>query len=212
MPKPKFKIGQEVRISDIGRVGVVSHVGEFDSHLGQYRYKVRDSDGDRKTWNENSLTKVKVVTKAEAKKNMQWQFVMRAADHLTRLVKEEKFPSHETAEAHELELWQENDSRLVNQQTSIEVNLVKKIIAGKFDYASSVRLWQYLADSAAQSYTRMHGSGHGSSYGIFTTKVRNNLARRLAHDFASRFANYILFGTEDLLSPARALIEKVKAK
>lgn len=53
--KPKFKVGDRVRIHGESP-GVVSYVGEYDSYIGQYRYKVQEPGGTRLTWNENSLS------------------------------------------------------------------------------------------------------------------------------------------------------------
>jgi hypothetical protein len=53
-PEPKFRIGDVVTIADRGK-GTVSFVGQYDAYIGQYRYKVATPDGNRLTYNENSL-------------------------------------------------------------------------------------------------------------------------------------------------------------
>lgn len=56
-PTPKFKLGDLVSIHGTDMNGKISHVGDYDAELGQRRYKVSDSSGGRKTWNEKSLLK-----------------------------------------------------------------------------------------------------------------------------------------------------------
>jgi hypothetical protein len=58
-PKPKFKLGDKVKDKDGSREGEVSFVGEYDAHIGGYRYKVKESNGKRQNWNEDSMVKVK---------------------------------------------------------------------------------------------------------------------------------------------------------
>ncbi len=58
-PKPKFKIGNRVRVTDTSVVGTVTFIGSYDAYIGQYRYKIKDDDarGGQKYWNEDSLVK-----------------------------------------------------------------------------------------------------------------------------------------------------------
>jgi hypothetical protein len=58
-PKPKFKLGDKVKDKDGSREGEVSFVGEYDAHIGGYRYKVKESNGTRHYWNETSMVKDK---------------------------------------------------------------------------------------------------------------------------------------------------------
>jgi hypothetical protein len=58
-PKPKFKLGDKVKDKDGSREGVVSFVGEYDSYIKGYRYKVKEPSGKRQYWNETSMVKVK---------------------------------------------------------------------------------------------------------------------------------------------------------
>lgn len=58
-PQPKFKLGDKVKDKDGSREGEVSFVGEYDDHLGGYRYKVVEKDGTRKNWNETSMIKAR---------------------------------------------------------------------------------------------------------------------------------------------------------
>lgn len=62
-PKPKFKIGDTVRIIGLRRCGVVDYIGQYDEHLGDRRYKVRDNYGLRKNWNGKSLKRGSCRTK-----------------------------------------------------------------------------------------------------------------------------------------------------
>ena len=145
----------------------------------------------------------KAPSKAHLKKLDQQYNVMAALKHLKEIAAG-KYPES-SPEARELELWQENTEPLYRQQQYIDRNLAKKIVAGKFNFALSVKLWRYLADAAAQSYTKENGSGHGSSFGIFTTAHRDQLARRLAHDFAVRVS---VPGFGDIDDEARKILEK----
>ncbi len=54
-PKRKFKLGDAVKLPD-GRDGIITFKHPFDSYVPTYRYKVT-TVRDRKTWNEQSLTK-----------------------------------------------------------------------------------------------------------------------------------------------------------
>lgn len=208
-PRPKFKLGETVRDRDNpSMVGEVSYIGSYDDYLKQYRYKVLEPSGRRNYWNENSMIRVKTMSKAATKLKQQKNNVVVALAELHR-ISHETFPKSTSPEAHELELWQENTESLYRQQQSIELNLAKKIVSGKYDHTLSVKLWRYLADAAAQDYTRRHGSGHGSSFGIFTTASRDNLARRLAHDFAVRASARLRKETPQLSDQAEAVLEKV---
>lgn len=212
-PRPKFKIGDQVSDADGTRHGRVDYVGRYDDYLGGYTYKVREPSGTRNTWNETSMVKVKGksmpaknaqhLSKAGQKKLAQQDNVTHVQVELDRIAKG-SYPTAGT-EAHELELFFENDRPLYERRRFFDQNLARKIVAGKYNHAMSVKLWRYLADEAAQKYSKEHGSGHGSSFGIFTTKHRDQLAARLAHDFAVRMS---VPGMGDLDPTAREILEK----
>lgn len=81
-------------------------------------------------------------------------------------------------EAWELILWSENSRDVQNQRDSIIKNVIRKINSGKYDASKAPRLWQYLMDSAAKSYTKEFGNGRG--YGIFTPAIRREAAAWIA--------------------------------
>ena len=64
--RPKFKLGDMVVYADDPiRGGEVSFIGEYDDHLGGYRYKVLEADGTRHWWNETTMKKAKKAKKAK---------------------------------------------------------------------------------------------------------------------------------------------------
>jgi hypothetical protein len=54
-PKPKFELGDQVRDIDTGATGKVSFIGQYDSLIGGWRYRVLEPDGTRKYWNETRM-------------------------------------------------------------------------------------------------------------------------------------------------------------
>jgi hypothetical protein len=90
----------------------------------------------------------------------------------------------------ELVLYIDNDGDLYRQQTtSIMKNLAKKILKGTYDSTKAVKLWQYLADSGAQKYTKEFGNGGKTSFGVFTSADRKEVARELAKTFEASVKN-----------------------
>ena len=88
-----------------------------------------------------------------------------------------------SAEARELKLWGDNDSRCYQQETAIAKNMQRKLANGTYNHAQAVKGWRYWADTAAQSYTKEFGDSRGSSYGIFTVADRNAAAAEKAREF-----------------------------
>jgi hypothetical protein len=88
--------------------------------------------------------------------------------------------------ARELALFTENDVDLYTRQARyIIVNLARKKKRGVYDAKKAVKLWMYLADAAAQKYTKMFDAPtYGSSYGIFTPATRRLAAIDLADSYA----------------------------
>lgn len=86
----------------------------------------------------------------------------------------------------ELLLYIDNDGQLYRQQRDpIQKNLVRKLIAGKYDRHKSVKLWEYLADNAAKKYTKEFGTGDG--FGIFNKATRHEAAEHLASNFFQEY-------------------------
>lgn len=97
-------------------------------------------------------------------------------------MKRKSNPSDIAPEAYELALYIDNDADLYRQRTlPIIQNLQRKWTKGTYDHAKAVKLWRYLADAGARKYTQEFGSRGGSSYGIFTVAMRNEVARWLAN-------------------------------
>lgn len=97
-------------------------------------------------------------------------------------------------EARELALFITNDHDLYRQQTlPIINNLAKKLKKGVYDPAKAVKLWRYLADNGAKKYSAEYGDPQPGisrsswmrykGYGIFTVKIRDEVARDLADTF-----------------------------
>lgn len=79
--------------------------------------------------------------------------------------------------AHELLLYTVNDSRLYFQQAQpIILNLARKMKRGIFSLQRSVKLWEYLAESAAKKYATDFG-------GSFSKSTRHLTARELARHY-----------------------------
>ncbi len=91
-----------------------------------------------------------------------------------------------TADKHaatELVLFAENDEPLYRQQRRpIELNLVKKFKAGKYDRALAVKLWMYLMDSAAKKYAKEFASPSDWNK-IFTPATRRMAAIEMRDAF-----------------------------
>ena len=87
-------------------------------------------------------------------------------------------------EARDLSLYAENDGVLDERVARpIEKNLARRMVARTYTHAAAVKAWRYLADAAAQKYTReMGGSGHGS-FGAFAVAHRNEVAALWAKSF-----------------------------
>ncbi len=84
----------------------------------------------------------------------------------------------------ELVLFIVNDGDLYRQRTQpILANLAKKVRKGTYDAKKAVKLWGYLADAGAQSYTKQFGSPGGSSYGNFDKKTRMAAAAELQSEY-----------------------------
>ena len=84
--------------------------------------------------------------------------------------------------ASELHLFAVNDADLYRQRiVPIMDNLARKIAAGTFDAALSIKLWSYAADDAAKRYTTQHG-------GAFSPATRRACAALMADYYADDVA------------------------
>lgn len=90
----------------------------------------------------------------------------------------------DTIAANELKLYGTNDGQTYAQSTSPVIQaLAKKIAANTYEPGLALKAWQYVADYAAQRYTKEYGShGPNGSFGSF------DKATRVAA--ASLFASY----------------------
>lgn len=78
------------------------------------------------------------------------------------------------------------EPQIRNQYDSIVKNLAKKIQKGTYDSSKAPKIWFYLANTAAQIYTKRHDvPGRSGSYGIFTVADRKAAAERMHRQFES---------------------------
>src|SRR5579872_6559459 len=83
-----------------------------------------------------------------------------------------------TVAAHELALYAESNSDLYRQRIEPVIkNLSRKRSKNIYDRALALKLWKYVADDAAQRYTKEHGGGKG--YGIFAAATRRKAAAEI---------------------------------
>lgn len=90
-----------------------------------------------------------------------------------------------TTESRELVLYAENNGDLYRQRIQpVLVNLRKKLSKKTYDANKALVLWKYVADDAAQRYTKEFGSGGtNGSYGIFSPEDRRIAAKELAENY-----------------------------
>jgi hypothetical protein len=90
-------------------------------------------------------------------------------------------PTGTEVEAHELELFMENDRGIYRREGFFILNAVRKKRKGTYDAAKAPKLWLHLADEGARAYTKEHGSGTG--FGAFNKQARMLVAERYARAF-----------------------------
>ena len=88
--------------------------------------------------------------------------------------------------ATELQLYMENDSGLYRQRQSIEKNLEKKILKGKFDLKLSEKLWMYWVDEGAKKYAKEFGDAR-EWHKMFDVPTRRHVAAQLAKEFVTEW-------------------------
>jgi len=87
--------------------------------------------------------------------------------------------------AHDLYLFAWNDADLYRQQRKpIELNLQRKWRKGIYDTEKAVRLWNYLANSAAEKYHK-EGRYDGKWFDLFNVPTRLAAAREMEKHYAS---------------------------
>ena len=91
----------------------------------------------------------------------------------------------EQAAAEELRQFIANDYDLYRQQeTPIRANLERKVKRGTYDHDKAPKLWLYLVTSGARKYVKEHCSKGDTIRRIFPLKMREELAQKLADDWA----------------------------
>ena len=90
--------------------------------------------------------------------------------------------------ARELSLHIDNDQMLDRQKQSMWKNLTIKIAQGRYNRDQASKLFMYLADAAAQSYNKRHGSGKGMG-SMFSKPTRMKVAAEYRDEFESEFKN-----------------------
>ena len=89
-------------------------------------------------------------------------------------------------EVRELELYADNTEPLYRMKLFIEKNLMGKLARGQYSRKKAEKAFKHYADRAAQGYTREFGSGNRTSYGVFSKKEREALAKREERQFFAR--------------------------
>jgi len=74
----------------------------------------------------------------------------------------------------------DNDEMLYEHGNSIQKNIVRKVMSGKYDAKKAPKLWQYLVDAGAKAYAKM---GHLSVREVFPKDLRVHMAKELAEEF-----------------------------
>jgi hypothetical protein len=77
----------------------------------------------------------------------------------------------------ELELYMDNEGRLVSQKEGILKNILRKMKSGKYDHNLSPKLWMYWVDEGAKMYAKEFG---GEAKTLFPKPLREALAKDIA--------------------------------
>lgn len=98
-------------------------------------------------------------------------------------------PAPDMTAARELTLWATNDGDLYRQRAvPIIKNLAAKRRRGTYDEQKAVKAWLYMANDAAQSYTKQFGGG-SNSYGVFDLSTRWESAKMIAHHYEEQLSD-----------------------
>ncbi len=106
--------------------------------------------------------------------------------HKTKAVRKRAERAFDQHAATELQLYIENDSGLYRQKQSIEKNLEKKILKGKFDLKLSEKLWMYWVDEGAKKYAKEFGDAR-EWHKMFDVPTRQHVAAQVAKDFVTEW-------------------------
>lgn len=91
----------------------------------------------------------------------------------------------DTVAARELALFAINDGDLYRQQGQpIIANLKRKIAKGVYQPTLALKLWGYLAESAAKKYVKEFGSTGDKWYQMFPPGTRSSAAMQIANHYA----------------------------
>jgi len=103
-----------------------------------------------------------------------------------------------SSESRELVLFAANDENLYRQRIHpVLKNLAIKKAKGTYDPTLALKLWKYVADDAAQRYTKENGGSGNGTYGIFTPADRRDAAKDLQEEYAENLEEFHWrFGSE----------------
>ena len=116
-------------------------------------------------------------------------------------------PGVDDVSARELELYIDNDAQLYRQRKSIEMNVDKKMAAGRYNPALAPKLWQYLIDAGARKYVKEFG---GEVRMMFPLKLRQWLAMQYAKDYEAELE--LTEAVSEILAERRGEGAKAKAR
>lgn len=92
-------------------------------------------------------------------------------------------------EAHELQLFCENDGRLHESQGRyIEKNLERRIAKGQYNHELAKKAWGHLVESCAKKYVKEFGDESGQPWHkMFSTADRREVAKNFADSFKQQY-------------------------
>ena len=86
--------------------------------------------------------------------------------------------------ARELALFAVNDGELYRRQTTpIIANLKRKIKRGVYESSKALKLWGYLAESAAKDYAKQFGGARDKWSEMFPPDTRREAAAQIAKHY-----------------------------
>ena len=113
-----------------------------------------------KKWGYRScLGSVMVLNRNKDMRKKYGKKINRAKDWLMKEYGRKGNPG-DTVEAQDLIIFIDNTYSLYQQKQSIEANLAKKIVSGKYDHSLAPKLWMYLVDAGSKEYGKGYGKGH----------------------------------------------------
>jgi len=108
-------------------------------------------------------------------------------------------------EAHELYIYTQNDRQTYRQIESVIQNIKRKMKSKKYDHKLAPKLWRYVTDNAAKAYAKEHANGVQDAKRIFPGKVRDEVAKVLADEYAERIGSgdWGKIGEAKIIQPAK---------